>query len=204
MEQKIKFPQVGQTLSSGYTVIANYNNRYVLAFSEKAPDPYVVWNLDRDGDTINGRYRSNLESAQKEFADSCFLQSEKTNYSRLTEIRIIYGDQFPDCFEVLINGETIPDLKSFSFETRERELPTYKCEKYLPVPQKYGVKRHLDEPPLYQPWDKDTTKKALQKLKNSPHVQALIQEYRETGDRTKIEKFCKENDIYITEILEGF
>lgn len=72
MEQKIKFPQVGQVLSSGYTVIANYNNSYVLAYSKKAPDPYVVWNLDRDGDTVNGRYRSDLESAQKEFTASCF------------------------------------------------------------------------------------------------------------------------------------
>lgn len=74
MKQKVAYPQVGQTLASGYTVMANYDNRCVLAHSETAPEPYAVWYLDRDGDTINGSYRSDLASAQRRFAERCFSE----------------------------------------------------------------------------------------------------------------------------------
>ena len=246
MEQKIKFPQVGQTLSSGYTVIANYNNRYVLAFSEKAPDPYVVWNVYQDGNTVNGRYRSDLENAQKEFTASCFPWF----YEPVTQDQITQAfDKVIEKFISFQSGEDKPartitdaqDKYKYELNTRMTVLEVYsailqalghsagrkwmvrfiKNRENAALYQSLAMRQaHFDalyrlnlsttktsldgESPVQQPWDKEYSENVVQKQKYSPHVQALVQEYRETGDRTKIEKFCKENHIYITEILEGF
>ncbi len=70
--QAKKYPQVGETLSSGYTVIANYHNRHVLAHNELAPQPYAIWDLDQDGETVTGRYFCEVSRAEKRFAEICF------------------------------------------------------------------------------------------------------------------------------------
>lgn len=198
MEQKVTYPQVGQTLASGYTVMANYDNRCVLAHSETAPDPYAVWDLDRDGDTVNGSYRSNLESAQRRFAERCFPWDCKPHVDKL-----VINVDADEAFDMLIHP------------SKAHEAMSQFIEKYGPLPSHITIdtgnsestdwgKTDPVESPLYQPWDAGASKEEFQKLKNSPHVQALVQECRETGDTSRLEKFCKENKIYITEILGGF
>ncbi|MEG1429367.1 MAG: hypothetical protein RSB36_06550 [Hydrogenoanaerobacterium sp.] len=68
----MSYPQIGIKLSCGYTIDANYRNRYVLAYSATAAQPYAVWDVSDSGDTINGRYFSSNIAAQKCFADLCF------------------------------------------------------------------------------------------------------------------------------------
>lgn len=71
----MSFPQVGQILPNGHTVDAAYcvgDARYVLAHRYEAPQQYVVWNVDQDGDTVNGRYFHDPVAAQKKFAECCF------------------------------------------------------------------------------------------------------------------------------------
>lgn len=71
----MSFPQVGQILPNGHTVDAAYcvgDARYVLAHRDGAPESYVVWDVDQDGDTVNGRYFSDPAVAQKKFVQCCF------------------------------------------------------------------------------------------------------------------------------------
>lgn len=69
----MKNPQVGDLLPSGYTVEARYKNLYVLAHSKNpdVPEPYAVWSLNREMDTINGRYFLNPQRAEEEFFGLC-------------------------------------------------------------------------------------------------------------------------------------
>ena len=180
-----KYPQVGETLSSGYTVIANYHNRHVLAHNELAPQPYAIWDLDQDGDTVTGRYFCEVSRAEKRFAEICFPwfdeplcereairlrnllweldeaveadelktlidrcgvpgsieidKGEPVSFDQQTEVRIVFGYPFPEYFEVFVNGRQLEDLKHFSLEAGEKRIPTYKCEKYLPVPNAYQM-----------------------------------------------------------------
>lgn len=71
----MSFPQVGQILPNGHTVDAAYcvgDARYVLAHRDGQWEQYVVWSVDQDGDTVNGRYFSDPAAAQKKFAECCF------------------------------------------------------------------------------------------------------------------------------------
>lgn len=72
---------VGEKLGNGYILDAIFRNQYVLAHSPnpETPEPYVVWDLDKDGDTRNGRYFVRLSKAEKCFAGLCFSTfSQKT------------------------------------------------------------------------------------------------------------------------------
>ena len=62
---------IGKTVN-GYSFVGNINNRVVLAHNPKAAEPWVVWNLDSDGDTYSGSYFSNRKSAVKEFCERAF------------------------------------------------------------------------------------------------------------------------------------
>ncbi|MFV0351717.1 MAG: hypothetical protein ACK5JF_05320 [Oscillospiraceae bacterium] len=66
-------PMVGAIIITGYEVLANYRNQYVLAKSQngKTPEPYVVWALDEDGDPHTGNYCTTLETAKKVFFERC-------------------------------------------------------------------------------------------------------------------------------------
>jgi hypothetical protein len=68
------FPQVNDVLPTGHTVLAVYKNLFVLAQSNhpESPTPFVVWNLDQDGDTYGGGYFNDEEKAQREFVERCF------------------------------------------------------------------------------------------------------------------------------------
>lgn len=62
---------IGKTVN-GYSFVGNINNRVVLAHNPKAAEPWVVWNLDGDGDPYSGSYFSNRESAAREFCERAF------------------------------------------------------------------------------------------------------------------------------------
>lgn len=66
--------QVGQITSSSHIVLANYDNRSILAqsMSPESPEPYVIWSLSEDGDPHSGSYFVDKEAAEKYFAYSCF------------------------------------------------------------------------------------------------------------------------------------
>lgn len=56
----------------GYAVLAIANGM-VLAHSETAPDPYVVWHITEDGcDVYGGKYQSNKEDAEWDFCCKAF------------------------------------------------------------------------------------------------------------------------------------
>lgn len=61
-------------LPENYHVIANYNDRYVLAFNGNpgAVEPWVVWNIGFDGRPHTGCYCGKKECAEKKFAALCF------------------------------------------------------------------------------------------------------------------------------------
>lgn len=67
MQDSIK-SRIGE-INHGYTIVAQYLNKVVLAISDNrnVSEPAVVWSLDRDGDTYYGSYFCNFASAQKEF-----------------------------------------------------------------------------------------------------------------------------------------
>lgn len=56
----------------GYAVLAIANGM-VLAHSETAPDPYVVWHITEDGsDVYGGKYQPNKEDAEWDFCCKAF------------------------------------------------------------------------------------------------------------------------------------
>lgn len=78
----MSFPQIGQILPNGHTVDAAYcvgDARYVLAHGDGAPESYVVWDVDQDGDTVNGRYFADPAAAQKKFSQCCFDWREESS-----------------------------------------------------------------------------------------------------------------------------
>lgn len=66
--------EVGACINSGYRVLGNYNNAYILAQNMNAlsPEPFVVWTLDGNGEPHTGSYFTHLEAAEQEFALRCF------------------------------------------------------------------------------------------------------------------------------------
>lgn len=82
----MNFPQVGQILPNGHTVDAAYcvgDARYVLAHRDGQWEQYVVWSVDQDGDTVNGRYFSDPAAAQEKFAECCFDWLAELNADRV-------------------------------------------------------------------------------------------------------------------------
>lgn len=60
----------------GYTVLAIANG-IVMAHSDTAPDPYVVWHLDADGCGVwGGKYQPNKEDAEWDFCAKAFAWFE--------------------------------------------------------------------------------------------------------------------------------
>ena len=60
----------------GYTVLAVANG-IVMAHSDTAPDPYVVWHLDADGCGVwGGKYQPNKEDAEWDFCAKAFAWFE--------------------------------------------------------------------------------------------------------------------------------
>lgn len=56
----------------GYTVLAVANG-IALAHSQSAPDPYVVWHIDADGQCVyGGRYTADAEDAEWDFCAKAF------------------------------------------------------------------------------------------------------------------------------------
>lgn len=66
--------QVGQILPTGHKVLANYKNSIILACHQnlEAPEPWVTWHLNGDGERYSGSYFDNQESAERYFAYLCF------------------------------------------------------------------------------------------------------------------------------------
>ncbi|MEG2125726.1 MAG: hypothetical protein RRY14_07735 [Hydrogenoanaerobacterium sp.] len=131
----MSYPQIGIKLSCGYTIDANYRNRYVLAYSATAAQPYAVWDVSDSGDTINGRYFSSNIAAQKCFADLCFdwMQENETekapeveaqelgdNLKSKTNIELFFSN--PKNFLVNEAFEILLQTKSQSLKLRVLEL----------------------------------------------------------------------------------
>ena len=51
----------------GYRVLADIDNKFALAFNTKAPQPWVIWRIDRDGDFYSGEYMFDKGSALRRF-----------------------------------------------------------------------------------------------------------------------------------------
>lgn len=68
------FPVVGQVLPNGYTVLANFKNKFVLAINKNCgnSEQYATWHLDQDGDTYYGSYFRSREKTERHFASLCF------------------------------------------------------------------------------------------------------------------------------------
>lgn len=62
---------IGKTIN-GYSFVGIINNRVVLAHNPKAAEPWVVWNLDIDGDPYSGSYFSSRDTAVKELFERAF------------------------------------------------------------------------------------------------------------------------------------
>lgn len=54
-----------------YQVYANAGNRVVIAFRSTAPEPWVVWWLDMDGEPYGGSYFLSKTAALQEFFKRC-------------------------------------------------------------------------------------------------------------------------------------
>lgn len=74
MTNTYKSPLMGIIALNGHVVLANYRDQYVLAQSlnHKSPEPFVVWDLNVDGEPYNGSYCTSLETAQMKFVERCF------------------------------------------------------------------------------------------------------------------------------------
>ena len=68
------FPQVNDVLPTGHIVQAVYKNQTILAHldSKPSPTPFVVWNLDQNGDPYGGGYFCDEARAGREFAERSF------------------------------------------------------------------------------------------------------------------------------------
>lgn len=63
---------VGATIQN-YAVFGVWND-CCIAENLNAPEPYVVWNIDRDGFGVNtGRYFTSIDDAQKCFAEIAII-----------------------------------------------------------------------------------------------------------------------------------
>ncbi len=60
---------LGQHIS-GYKIICDFNNERVLAYSRTAPQQWVVWRVDNDGDMYWGKYFSEAVEARRFFLQS--------------------------------------------------------------------------------------------------------------------------------------
>lgn len=75
------------------SVIQNYAvfgvwNDYCIAENTNAPEPYVVWKIDRDGFGVNsGRYFTTIEESQRCFAETAFT-STPSKKKLLEEVNI--------------------------------------------------------------------------------------------------------------------
>lgn len=91
--------EVGACINSGYRVLGNYNNAYILAQNMNAlsPEPFVVWTLDTNGEPYSGSYFIHLEAAEQEFALRCFawLMPAEEAPQLDPEALIHFEEQFP-------------------------------------------------------------------------------------------------------------
>lgn len=65
---------IGKTVN-GYSFVDNIDDILVLAHNPKpvkSLKPWVVWNLNSDGNPCSGSYFSNRESAVREFCERAF------------------------------------------------------------------------------------------------------------------------------------
>ena len=51
----------------GYRVMATIDNKFALAVIPKAPQPWVIWRIDRNGNFYNGEYMFDKKSALRRF-----------------------------------------------------------------------------------------------------------------------------------------
>lgn len=108
----MRFPKIGQILPNGHTVDAAYcvgDARYVLAHRDGAPEPYVVWSVDQDGDTVNGRYFSDPAAAQKKFSQCCFdckLDQKKSLGASIQGINEEKSFECPLCHNAIHSSTT--------------------------------------------------------------------------------------------------
>ena len=71
MQHQLKEVHIGMKIQD-YEVFGIFNG-YCIAFSRKAPDPYVVWKIDADQCGVhNGRYSGTKTEAVREFAERAF------------------------------------------------------------------------------------------------------------------------------------
>lgn len=97
--------QIGDTLTCGYRIDANYCNLYVLAYSATARQPYAVWDVDSGGNTRNGRYFGDAISAQKCFAYLCYDWLKASEQENSTEIEALpHSDTESSDAIKLLNG----------------------------------------------------------------------------------------------------
>ena len=74
MQDGIKIrPRLGDNIS-GYSVVAQYKEKVVLAIATNpnTPDKAVVWYLDCNGEPHTGDYFVNVQSAYHEFVSRAF------------------------------------------------------------------------------------------------------------------------------------
>lgn len=68
---------------NGYVVLAIANG-ITLAYSETAPDPYVVWRITADGSGVwSGYYTNTREDAERNFASKAFEWFEDNTAERI-------------------------------------------------------------------------------------------------------------------------
>ncbi len=61
-------------INKQYEVIADYNMQFVLCHSTnvETPEPWVVWNVDSNGNTYCGRYFASKRRAEEKYCELCF------------------------------------------------------------------------------------------------------------------------------------
>lgn len=140
----MKFPQIGEILPNGHTVDAAYcvgYDRYVLAHKDGAQQPYVVWSVDMDGDTRNGRYFGMIKEALhclaslisgEDVEDADDTVHEDLGYA---EEYIIRYEREHHGMSVYINGRPLENVKSIELKAVDGRPPLeYQCTMYAPVP----------------------------------------------------------------------
>lgn len=80
LERVIENIHIG-SIVQGYTVFGVWND-CCIAVNPNAPEPFVVWSIDRDGFGVNsGRYFTTIEEAQQCFAETSVISNpNKKNY----------------------------------------------------------------------------------------------------------------------------
>lgn len=111
-----------------YKIIIDFNNERVLGYNRHAPQPWVVWRVDRNGDMYWGKYFG--DSAE---AKNCFIAAVRDTRFPLNNINTIRSlrTEMPEGYLTLTYKEDtrtydISSRNTFDFDTDpHRALKAY-------------------------------------------------------------------------------